>query len=58
MQEGEVAWHGDDPSLIGSHRSYSAAKPGSALWLKLVDPEESEGEQFEVYDRCLSALSA
>ena len=54
MQEGEIAWHGEDPSVIGSHRSYSSAKPGSALWLKLVDPEETEGERFEVYDRCLS----
>ncbi len=58
MQEGEIAWHGEDPSVIGSHRSYSSAKPGSAMWLKMVDPEETEGERFEVYDRCLSALSA
>jgi uncharacterized protein (DUF362 family) len=58
MQDGEVVWHGPDPSNIGSHRDFSGKKPGSALWLKLVDPEEQEGERFEVYEQCLAALSA
>lgn len=58
MQEGKVVWHGDDPSVISSHRSFSGSKPGSALWLKLVDPDEIEAEQFEVYNKCLASLSA
>ena len=58
MQDGKVVWHGDDPSVISSHRSYSGSKPGSALWLKLVDPDEIEAEQFEVYNKCLASLSA
>jgi len=58
MQEGNVVWHGSDPSNIGSHRDFSSARPGSALWLKMVDPEEFEGERFEVYENNLKALSA
>lgn len=58
MQEGDVVWHGQDPSIITSHREFSGTRPGSALWLKLVDPNESEGERFEVYDKNLAALSA
>ncbi|MBM3265654.1 MAG: DUF362 domain-containing protein [candidate division Zixibacteria bacterium] len=58
MQDGEVVWHGPDPTQITSHRAFSGRRPGSALWLKLVDPEEQEGERFEVYDRCLKLMSA
>ena len=54
LQEGEVVWHGSDPAIIKSHREFSGDKPGQALWLKLVDPEEREGEKFEVYEECLA----
>ena len=42
-----------DPSHIGSHREFAGRRPGSALFLKLVDPEEREGERFEVYEEGL-----
>lgn len=58
MQDGEVVWHGPDPAKIQSHRDFAGKKPGSALWLKLVDPDEREGERFEVYEDCLSAMTA
>ena len=29
----------------------SGERKDSALWLKKVDPEECEGEHFEVYER-------
>lgn len=58
MQEGDVVWHGTDPYSLISHRDFSSGKPGSALWLKYVDPEETEGENYEVYERNLTALSA
>ena len=57
MQDGEVVWHGEDPSIIRSHREFSNTKPGSCLWLKKVDPDELEGEHFEVYDSCMVGLS-
>jgi len=58
VQDGEVVWHGPDPSHLRSHREFSGKKPGSALWLKLVDPEEREGERFEVYEDCLSRMAS
>jgi len=58
MQEGDVVWHGPEPPDINGHRDFAGTRPGSALWLKLVDPNESEGERFEVYEKNLAALSA
>lgn len=58
LQDGDVVWHGEDPSSLGSRRHLSGNKKDRALFLKLVDPEEIEGEQFSVYDQCLSLLPA
>ena len=57
LQDGEVVWSGEDPSNLGSRRQLSGNKKDSALWLKLVDPEEHEGEQFQVYQQCLDAFA-
>ncbi|MGD0091748.1 MAG: DUF362 domain-containing protein [Planctomycetota bacterium] len=51
VQGGEVIWHGRDRFPEGSRRQLSGAHKDSAIWLKYVDPEEMEGERFEVYAR-------
>ena len=53
LQDGEVKWNGPDPAHIGSHRDFTGKKPGSALFLKKVDPEEHEGERFDAYEKIL-----
>jgi uncharacterized protein (DUF362 family) len=58
LQDGEVKWSGPDPSHISSHRDFTGKKPGSALFLKFVDPEEREGERFESYEDCLQRMRA
>ena len=58
MQGGEVVWSGADPSKLGSRRQLSGEKKDSALWLKLVDAEEHEGERFDVYEECLKDFAA
>ena len=59
LQDGNVVWHGADPSVLrGSRRDLSGDKKDRALWLKLVDPEENEGERFGVYDEVLREMSA
>ncbi|MBT3341744.1 MAG: DUF362 domain-containing protein [Gemmatimonadetes bacterium] len=58
LQDGEVKWSGPDPSHIANHRDFAGSKPGSALFLKLVDPDEHEGEHFDVYEDCLQRLRA
>lgn len=57
LQDGEVVWHGADPTQLGSRRVLSGEKKDRALWLKWVDPKEEEGERFERYEECL-ALAA
>ena len=57
LQANEVVWHGPDPTNLGSRRELSGEKKDSALWLKRVDPEEREGEHFEVYEDCLRLAS-
>ena len=58
LQDGEVKWNGADPTHIGSHRDFAGKKPGSALFLKKVDPDEREGECFDVYEDCLRLMRA
>ena len=58
LQDGDVVWHGEDPSNLGSRRGLSGNKKDRALWLKLVDPEEREGERFAAYDECLALMGA
>ena len=57
LQDGEVVWHGENPYRLDSRRVLSGEKKDRALWLKLVDPEEKEGEQFQVYEECLRLAS-
>jgi len=57
LQDGEVVWNGTDPRRLGSRRGLSREKPDHALWLKLVDPDDTEKEHFEVYERNLGKLN-
>jgi len=56
LQDEKVVWHGSSPEQLGSRRVLSGKRKESALWLKWVDPAETEGEQFQVYADELSRL--
>ncbi|MFQ6041932.1 MAG: hypothetical protein ACE5PV_13830, partial [Candidatus Poribacteria bacterium] len=56
LQDGEIVWNGPDPTNLGSRRDLSRGKKDRALWLKLVDPDDVEGEHFEVYERNLEMI--
>ncbi len=56
LQDGEVRWHNKQSELMFSRRELAGVNKQSALWLKYVDPEEVEGEHFEVYERVLDGL--
>ena len=58
LQEGEVVWSGQDPANLGSRRKLAGIKKDQGMWLKLVDPEEREGERFSAYDECISSFPA
>src|SRR5262249_41975386 len=53
LQEGEVIWNGADPSQAGPVQKLGGEKD-QAVWLKLVDPAEREGEQYRVYEQLLA----
>ncbi len=57
LQDNEVVWHDTQSELRRSRRELAGARKESAMWLKLVDPDEAEGEHFEVYERELARWS-
>jgi hypothetical protein len=50
LQAGEVRRHDPVSDLRASRRK--------AMWLKYVDPDEEEGEHYEVYDHALRQVAA
>lgn len=56
IQRGEVCWH-DPLGHIGlSRRELAGDFPNEALFLKYVDPDEFEGEHFEIYEQTLDQI--
>ena len=58
LQDRVVRWHGRQSDLDESRRVLAGARADSALWFKLVDPEETEEERFEVYERTVQQIAA
>lgn len=57
LQDGEVVWHDRSSELGRSRRELARGHRESAMWMKLVDPEEAEGEHYGAYERTLNALT-
>ena len=55
LQDGEVVWSGAEPESAGAVQDVGGERKDQAVWLKLVDPDEREGEQMGVYERILAA---
>ena len=53
LQRGEVRWHSRDGRIDESRRVLAGDTPNESLYFKFVDPEEREGERYEVYERAL-----
>ncbi len=58
LQAGEVRWHSDVSDLRESRRKLAGDRPDQAMWMKYVDPEEKEGEHYEVYEHALAQAKA
>ena len=58
LQQGEIRWESETSDLRASRRQLSGSAPDQAMWLKYVDPDEKEGEHFEVYDTALAQARA
>ena len=58
LQDSEVRWHDKSSEIGASRRELSRCNPDQAMWLKYVDPDEAEGEHYEVYERALREIDA
>jgi len=56
LQMGEVKWHDVTGQFWVSRRRLAGEHPEQAMWLKRVDPDEFEGEHYEVYERTLKEI--
>ncbi len=57
LQDGEVRWHSPEGTIRESRRKLAGDHPDHAMWYKFVDPEEAEGEHYEVYEQALAAMN-
>lgn len=58
LQMGEVKFADKEGNIRYSRRKLSGEHPDQAMWFKYVDPDESEGEHYEVYTHTLEAMKA
>ena len=56
LQDGEVRWHNAVGKLERSRRDLANEFPDHAMWFKLVDLEEIEGENYDIYRRTLEQM--
>ncbi len=56
LQDQVVRWVGDSARLQISRSVLSGGNPDSAMWLKYVDPDETEGENYAIYKDLLQEL--
>lgn len=58
LQKGKVVWHGDDPSLLKSRRELSGRNKTESLFLKFVEREETEQENYSIYEKELEDMDS
>ena len=56
LQMGKVKFSNEDGHIYYSRRKLSGANPEQAMWFKFVDPDETEGEHYEVYEQNLQTM--
>jgi hypothetical protein len=56
LQDYDVKWHDTDGDIRVSRRQLSGDNPDHAMFFKYVDPNEVEGEHYEVYESALAQL--
>lgn len=58
LQDQEVRWHSPEGTIRASRRDLAGSRRDHAMWFKYVDPDENEGEHYEVYERALKHLAS
>jgi hypothetical protein len=57
LQMEEVRWSSATGDISTSRRELAGDFPAQAMWLKYVDPDEAEGEHYEVYEKTLRKMT-
>lgn len=58
LQMGEVKFADKEGKIRFSRRQLSGEHPDQAMWFKYVDPDENEGERYEVYEKNLQTMTS
>jgi uncharacterized protein (DUF362 family) len=58
LQMGQVRWAEADGVVQASRRILSGDHPEQGMWMKYVEPGDSEGEHFSIYERTLAHMKA
>ena len=58
LQDGEVRWHDPEGMLRISRRKLAGKHRNHAMFFKYVDPEDVEGEHYEVYEKALNHINS
>lgn len=53
LQMGKVRWADPQGHIRVSRRQLAGDHPEQSLWLKYIDPQDVEGEHFDVYEQAL-----
>jgi hypothetical protein len=56
LQGGEVRWHDTEGRLNLSRRKLSGKHPEQSMWMKYVDPDDVEGENYVIYEQTLQKM--
>lgn len=56
LQMGEVRYADPQGDIRISRRTLAGEHPDQAMWFKFVDPDEDEGEHYEVYEHTLQTI--
>ena len=58
LQDQQVRGHSPEGTINVSRRDLAGERPDHALWFKFVDPDETEGEQYAIYEQALARMTA
>ena len=56
LQDNVVKWHDAEGNIRVSRRQLAGDNPDHAMFFKYVDPEETEGERYQVYESALAQI--
>jgi len=56
LQMGQVRWSDATGVVQASRRIMSGDHPEQGMWMKYIEPDDPEGEHFEVYEKTLTQI--